>query len=118
MTDEYSAGPYIMLETLRQLSIEASSTFQKIFEALNGYLDARRGKSAVVRRELPTLGSGLGLCYHALSHFGKELMGRVQSVSKPIVPSTTLTLSAAAACWPLRCGPLPITTTKSAWGYL
>ena len=69
-----------MLETLRQLSIQANSTLLKIFNELNAYLDAPRGKSAVIRGELPTLGSGLGLCYRALSHFGKGLMNRVQLV--------------------------------------
>lgn len=69
-----------MLETIRQLSALASSTISKIYDLMNEYLAAPRKRSAF-RREMLKLASGLGLCHHALSHFGKASIGRNYFVS-------------------------------------
>lgn len=96
-----------MLETFRQLGVQASSTFSKIFDALNDYLNAPRKRPAI-RHGMLTLGSGLGLCHHALSHFGKALMGRTDfvSISHCFACNTdhfSRRVLLAFTTWPLAC---------------
>ena len=69
-----------MLETFRQLGIQASSTLSRIFDALNAYLGDARSKSTF-GKEMSVLGAGLGLCHHALRHFGIKFLDRVCFVS-------------------------------------
>ena len=102
-----------MLEAFKYSCIQASSTYSKIFEVLNDYLDGTRKKSSF-SREILILGSGLGLCHHALAHFGKLSMGLIGIVNLLPIFAGNYDL-ADGSCRSLRRSTMPIGAIKILW---